>query len=255
MAAPEDHYYWDTCVFIAFLNGEHDKHGRHVDHIGQFLEDCRAGRCRIYTSTATIVEIPARKLTSDKYGTFSEFLADYEGAIVQVGADPIIMATAAELRNLTYTKGPDGDRPLGTLDAIHLASALALIGSFEVPLTAFHTFDNGKSRDIELRTKTVPLITFETWCESCGDDPLAKRVMAMKRSKPDHPDPRLPLEIPPADKAHPAGPMVAANTNEDKNSPAETEQGQEKADLAPPLPDPSRSEFEVAAAEVPPAEI
>ena len=35
------HYYWGTCVFVAYLNKMQAAYGVYVDHIGQFLEEAR----------------------------------------------------------------------------------------------------------------------------------------------------------------------------------------------------------------------
>jgi hypothetical protein len=68
------------------------------------------------------------------------------------------------LRSLTYTK-TGGVRKLHTPDAIHLASAPALVESYGIgELEAFHTFDGGKSRGID--GPGTPLLGFETWYES-----------------------------------------------------------------------------------------
>ncbi len=184
------HYYWDACVFIAHLNDEQDKHGAHVEHIQQFLDESRNGQCTIYTSSITIAEIPSNRLKSAEYGTFAEFLDDFQGSIIPIGADPNVMAIAAQIRGLPFVK-QGSRREVGTPDAIHLASALVLTSDYGVPLTAFHTFDNGKSKMPE--GKTVSLLALETWCDACRDDPLAKRLIALSRIRPLHSDPRLPL--------------------------------------------------------------
>jgi predicted nucleic acid-binding protein len=178
-------------VFVAYLNDEHEKHGHYIEHAEQFLDECRQGLCCIYTSAMTIAEIPANRLKSTEYGTFNDFLDDYNGSIIQIGADPVVMTLAAHIRGLIYTK-QGGKREVGTPDAIHLASALVLTAEYHVPLTAFHTFDNGKNKGLE-GGKAVSLLAYETWCESCRDDPVAKRIIAMARTKPIHPNPRLPL--------------------------------------------------------------
>ena len=191
------HYYWDTCIFVAYLNKMEEAYGVYVEHIGQFLEEARKGECKIYTSGITIAEVPRKRMLASKYGDFNEFLADYAGAITPIGADPNVMATAAEIKNLAYAK-TGGRREVGTLDAVHLASALALIDVYEVPLTAFHTFDDGNSKGLE--GKAVPLLSFETWCEECIGDPVAQRVIGSARKRPDHPFPKLPISLPIASK-------------------------------------------------------
>ena len=187
------HYYWDTCIFVAFLNKMHDAYGVHVDHIGQFLEEARKGECRIYTSGITIAEMPRKRLLASPYGDFNEFLADYAGAVTTIGADPNVMSLAADIKNLTYTK-TGGTREVGMADAMHLASALALIEDYGVPLTTFHTFDDGKGKGLEGRA--VPLLSFHEWCEGCLDDPVARRIIALRRRRPDHPFPKLPMPLP-----------------------------------------------------------
>lgn len=190
-----ENWYWDTCVFVAFLNDNRAAYGQHVDHIGQFLDDCKMGGCSIYTSTITIAEISKKHLVNSAYGSFNDFLNDYGGAIRQVTADPNVMLLASAIRGLTYTK-TGGNREMGTPDAIHLASALVLESNYDVPISGFHTFDNGGSRGLEGRS--VPLLSYETWCESCANDPIAKRIITLKRGRPDHPNPKLPLPVPPS---------------------------------------------------------
>ena len=101
------------------------------------------------------------------------------------------MRLASELRSVIYTK-TGGERRLHTPDAIHLASALALTETYGVELEAFHTFDSGKRRDPE--GKGVPLLGFETWCEQCKTDPVARRVIEMSRTKPVHPEKAMNLD-------------------------------------------------------------
>ena len=194
MPSVRDHWYWDTCVFVAYLNENHQGYGHYVDHIGQFLDDCARGDCVIYTSTLTIAEITEKRLISSCYGDFSEFLAEYSGSVIQVAADPTVMTLASKIKGLTYTK-TGGEREVGTPDAIHLASALTLVSDYGVTLNGFHTFDNGKSKALE-GGRSVPLLSYQEWCEQCITDPVAKRVIALGRCKPDHPNPKLPLSAP-----------------------------------------------------------
>jgi predicted nucleic acid-binding protein len=186
---PPPHYYWDSCVFIAALNEERAAYGDIVDDMKQFLAEAKAGDCIIHCSTITIAEITKNRLKSGAHSDFSSFLRDFRSAVVPVSPDPNIMALAAELRGLTYTK-TGGSRTLATPDAIHLASAIALVESYGIPsLTAFHTFDDGKAKGPN--GKSVPLLSFETWCEACDKDPIAQKVIKMKRAKPLHPAKKL----------------------------------------------------------------
>lgn len=183
-------YYRDTCVFIAYLNDDRAAYGALVDDIQQFLDEAQRGECRIHCSTITIVEITKNRMKPDRYDSFPAFLRAFASAVIPVTPDPNIMALASELRSLTYTK-TGGERKLHTPDAVHLASAISLRETFRVPLKAFHTFDNGKTRGAE--GPGTPLLTFETWCEKCADDPLARKVIEMTRSHPIHPNKKLNL--------------------------------------------------------------
>ena len=188
VAVEMPHYYWDTCVFIAHFNADRATYGGLIDDIGQFLRESRNGQCVIHCSTITIAEITRDKTVTPDHANFSEFLRDFSSAVVPVSPDPNIMAIASELRSLAYIK-TGGTRKLHVPDAIHLASAIALTDTYGVTLSGFHTFDNGKTRGAE--GPGTPLLTFETWCEQCADDPLAEKVIDMPRSKPEHPNKQL----------------------------------------------------------------
>lgn len=188
--ASVQHFYWDTCVFVAHLNDERLQYGRCIEHIAQYLDEARTeGSCRIYTSTLTIAEIPKSRLTrAAAFATFMDFLRDYRDAITQVAPDPNIMELAADLHGMKYTK-TNGRRKLETPDAIHLATAIFLQRVYGVTLDAFHTFDNGSQRGINGRA--VPLLTYETWCEQCSNEPAVKEAIKLNRIRPEHPTPRL----------------------------------------------------------------
>lgn len=183
-------YYWDTCVFIAHLNDDRLGYGDFIDDINQFLNEAKLGQCAIYCSTLTIAEITKSHLAPWRQGQYEGFLKSFAGTVVPIAPDPNIMTMASELRSLVYLK-TGGQRKLHTPDAIHLASALALVDGYGVQLTAFHTFDNGGKGGPDGRG--VPLLTFETWCGECKDDPLARKVIELNRCKPQHPSKKLVL--------------------------------------------------------------
>jgi predicted nucleic acid-binding protein len=179
-------FYWDTCVFIAHLNSERAKYGTTLDDIAQYLDEAREGKCIIHCSAITIAEVTKEKMVDPAKWQFTEFLRDFSDAVIPVFPDINVMALAAELRSLKYTK-TGGERKLGTPDAIHLASAIILQDVYGVTLDAFHTFDNGGKRDPETNSKGVPLLSYETWCEQCLADPIARKVINLKRVRPEHP--------------------------------------------------------------------
>jgi predicted nucleic acid-binding protein len=179
-------YYWDTCIFVAHINEDRSAYGGHIDDIRQFVDEAKEGKCKIHYSPITIAEFDRQKIKTAQYGTFSDFLRDFKGAFMPVAPDPNVMAVAAELRSLEYRKNT-GKRYMHTPDAIHLASALALTEAYGLAkLEAFHTFDNGSN------SNGVPLLSYPEWCETCSNDPLAQKIINMNRSKPLHPEKKLP---------------------------------------------------------------
>lgn len=183
-------FFWDSCVFAAFLRDE--KHAYDIDSIEQYLSDARDGKCVIYSSTMSSAEVLPSHLKNTAVGSFEEFLEDFKGAIIPIDPNPNIMTLSGLLRDLPYKKGESTKRRLGTPDAVMLASALHLRDAHSVALTAFHTFDKGKKKDLE-GVGSVPLIGYEEWCE--GFSPIqmaiAQKVIDMKRAEPIHPEPHL----------------------------------------------------------------
>lgn len=184
-------YYWDSCVFIAYFNDEREQHAHLIDHIHQFLKEAQAGKCEIYTSTVTIAEITSQTLSSASVGSFREFLKDFQSSVFLIDADPNTMALASHLRSQRYSK-QDGAKPrqLSPPDGIHLATAANLRPMYGVDLDAFHTFDAGRSRGLE-GGRGIPILGYEDWTAECGTDSWVKRVIGLRRSKPEHPSPLL----------------------------------------------------------------
>ena len=211
--------YWDTCVFVAYLNDERVAYGNVIDDIEQYLEEAALGRWKIYTSTLTIAEIPRARLRGGRnFSSFSHFLSAYRASIIQITPDPNIMEIASDLHGVRYTKS-QGVRSLPTPDAIHLASALVLQTTYGVALDAFHTFDNGGKRDVGGRS--VPLLTYETWCEKHLNEPLVQQVVRLPRKPPKHPQPRMSL-------VQPTPPLPTITSTASQGLPNEGDETKEK---------------------------
>jgi len=181
--------FWDSNVFIAFLNDEKDIYP--VPSIQQYLEDAKLGQCKIYTSSIIFSEVTPKRIAKSEYGTFNDFLGDFRSQVVTIGNDPNIGSLSGELKDLQYKKGTSTTRILTTGDAIMLATALELESTYGVKIDAFHTFDNGGGPRSPEGGKGIPLLTYQEWCEGIENDPLAKRVIGLNRCKPIHPTPNM----------------------------------------------------------------
>jgi len=176
--------FWDSCVFAALLYDESETYN--LAHIEQYLEEAKAGKFKIYTSSIVFAEIASSKVKHRALGTIDDLFSDLVGAAIVVDASVNVFKVAGRLKDIRYKKGASEKRRLSTGDAVMLSTVLYLQDAYGVFIDAFHTFDDAKK-------KFVPLLSYHEWCEQLiGEkDALARRVCAMKREKPVHPTPRL----------------------------------------------------------------
>jgi len=125
-------YYWDACVFLAYVKGEEDR----VPDIEGLLEAARRHECEIVTSTLTIVEVSSgvTQLTGKR-----EHAAEMRIDGLWSTSSPINLIefsrSVAEAARDYKRRAVDLGRALSTMDAIHLASAV------ELQVDALHTYD------------------------------------------------------------------------------------------------------------------
>src|SRR5260370_932397 len=96
------HLFWDSCVFYAFLRDERATYD--VDSIEQYLQEAKAGKHRIYTSSIALAEVVPSAITKTGIGSFLDFIDDFQGSIIIVDATPNVMHLAAKLKYLPYKK-------------------------------------------------------------------------------------------------------------------------------------------------------
>ena len=188
MSTPEN-YFWDSCVFAAYLRDEQAAYD--IPSIESYLTEAKNGKVRIYCSSLSSGEVLPSHITTG--GTFDDFMADYEGVVIPYDPDPNIMKMCGQFRDLPYKKGASTNRRLSTPDAIILATAVHLRDAYGVTFTAFHTFDGGGKEDLD-GNKQIPMLGYETWCEGFNPQQMAvaNRVISLNRTKPIHPAPQIP---------------------------------------------------------------
>ena len=126
-------YYWDACLFLAWIKDEERPIGE-MDGVREIIELSKKRDAVIMTSVLTTVEVLAAKIPAGMDTLFQQLMRRVE----RVGIDTKIVTLAHDIRN-HYTKIGDG-KTVATPDAIHLATAILYRA------TEFHTFDKDGSR-------------------------------------------------------------------------------------------------------------
>ena len=132
MAGAEPTYYWDTCLFLAWIKDEERKSGE-MDGVLEVIERAKRREVKIVTSVLTMVEVLSGRLPVGMDTLFAGMLK----RVHRLSMDIKVAAVAHDLRNHYVTRKAEfGGKILSTPDAIHLATAIIY------RVTEFHTFDN-----------------------------------------------------------------------------------------------------------------
>lgn len=135
MAGADPTYYWDTCLFLAWIKDEQRNSGD-MDGVREVIDRSKRREVKIITSTLTSVEVLQSRLPAGMERLFNDFMK----RIQRIGVDSKIAAMAHDIRDhYQRNKEQNSGKLLTTPDAIHLATAIMYRS------TEFHTFDDGKS--------------------------------------------------------------------------------------------------------------
>jgi predicted nucleic acid-binding protein len=129
-------YYWDTCLFLAWLKDEARNSGE-MDGVREVIDRSKKRDCRLMTSVLTSIEVLQAKIPAGMDTMFGGLLK----RMTRVGIDTKVAQLAHDIRN-HYAKE---NRNIKTPDAIHLATAILNRAD------EFHTFDDkliGLSGDV-----------------------------------------------------------------------------------------------------------
>ena len=124
-------YYWDTCLFLAWLNDEQRKTGE-MDGIREIIARHKRREVKLVTSVLTQVEVLRSKMPVGVETSFTGLLK----RMSRLSMDIKIASLAHDLRNhYASVVAATGGKTLSTPDAIHLATAI------HYRVDEFHTFD------------------------------------------------------------------------------------------------------------------
>lgn len=188
--------FWDSCILYRFLRGSPLDY---VDHIQKHVEDCEAGKTKIYISSVTLAELRP-SIVGMAGRSPANIISQTCAFLVPIDTTPNIMSFACLLKDnrfecsIDHPNSKERNRPLSTGDAIQLATAVNLREHWGVIGLEFHTFDEGKRSSKEDGGKTVPMIGFHNWCKGIEDREEISLVCEMKRIKPEHPSCRIPTK-------------------------------------------------------------
>jgi predicted nucleic acid-binding protein len=132
MAGSEPVYYWDTCLFLAWIKDEQRASGE-MAGVREVIERAKRREVKLITSVLTSVEVLQARLPVGMDTLFNGLLK----RINRLGMDSKCASLAHDLRNYYASRASEHDGKILSLpDAIHLATAILYRAD------EFHTFDN-----------------------------------------------------------------------------------------------------------------
>lgn len=141
MAGASPAYYWDTCLFLAWLHDEQRKSGE-MDGVREIIARHKRRDVKLVTSTLTQVEVLQSKIPVGVGTAFTDLLK----RMTRISVDTKVASMAHDLRDhYASAAASTGAKTLSTPDAIHLATAILY------RVDEFHTFDaEGSSKSLGL---------------------------------------------------------------------------------------------------------
>lgn len=132
MAGNRPIYYWDTCLFIAWLASEKRKSGE-MEAVADVLERFKKRDISLITSVLTMTEIAVNKVPAGTENLLSEVMQ--RPNFTRVSVDFRVATLARDIRNHYLVRPEFANKTVSVPDSIHLATAI-LYRAHE-----FHTFD------------------------------------------------------------------------------------------------------------------
>lgn len=134
MAGADPKYYWDTCLFLAWIKDEQRPTGE-MDGVREVVARAKRREVIIMTSVLTLVEALQSKIPVG----FEKLFSDMMKRVQRLGMDIKVAELAHGIRDYYVAHSAEYEnKKLTTPDAIHLATAIWYKAD------EFHTFDNGK---------------------------------------------------------------------------------------------------------------
>lgn len=133
MAGNDPVYYWDTCIFLAWLKNETGRKPGEMDGVTDCLEKFKRRELTLVTSVLTITEISIAKIPAGTETLLDEVMQ--RPNFSRIAIDIRVAKLARDLRNYYLARPEWGGKTLTVPDALHLATAILY------RVKEFHTFD------------------------------------------------------------------------------------------------------------------
>ena len=115
MPGAEPIYYWDTCLFLAWIKDEDRKSGE-MDGVREIIDRFKRREVKLVTSVLTSVEVLSSRIPVGMETLFTGLMK----RINKVGMDSKVAQLAHDIRNHYMARSADfGGKTLSTPDAIH----------------------------------------------------------------------------------------------------------------------------------------
>lgn len=111
-------YYWDSCSFIAWIDGGKGHPKDVIDGLDAIAKEVTENRATLCTSVVTETEVLEGKLTPDQVTKFQNLFKRRN--VIRISVDHRIARKASEVRNYYHQRSIK----ISTPDAQHLATAL-----------------------------------------------------------------------------------------------------------------------------------
>lgn len=139
--------YWDSCIFLALLQGETTHKTGELQYLEQQARKFDIGALGIVTSSITIAEVFEARLSDENKAKFRSMYtrSNFEFIDANVG----ICQIASEIRGYYKNNPIDGLYP-STPDAIHIASAIAAQSATKDGLLLITLDEENKKKEVGL---------------------------------------------------------------------------------------------------------
>lgn len=138
MSGSKAAYYWDTCLFLAWLKNEITRKAGEMDAIASMIDRFNKRQISLMTSVITITEISSAKLPAGTEGLLEDVMQ--RSNFTRLAVDIRVAKLARDIRNWYLAREEQyGGSTVTVPDSLHLATAV-LYRARE-----FQTFDGNDS--------------------------------------------------------------------------------------------------------------